>query len=346
MSEIIAEKRGRLGLITLDRPKALNSLNLQMCKDIAIALDVFAADKDIAHVAMRSGENGRFFCAGGDIRTLQAQLSEKVYDEAENFFATEYKLNRKIARYPKPYISLIDGIVMGGGVGISGHGALRAVTENTVFAMPEVAIGFFPDVGVSRLLARLPGKTGAYLAVTGERIKAADMLYLGLATHHVPATSFDAIITMLADSDDAKAVLQRFHVDAGEAPIKNLMEKISHYFDGDTVEEIHSHLADWLSDEFATKCMNTMAARSPMSMAIALKQLELGALSIEDTLVQDYRIACRVIRGHDFPEGVRALLIDKDQKPLWEPATFNAISAESLSNYFVPLPAGKDLAFA
>lgn len=185
MSEIIAEKRGNLGLIMLNRPKALNALNLQMCVDMAVALRDFEKDSAVKHVAVCSGEQGRFFCAGGDIRTLQAQIKQGVYNEAENFFATEYKLNRQIACYSKPYIALIDGIVMGGGVGISAHGAFRIVTDNTVFAMPEVAIGFFPDVGVSRILAQLPGRSGAYLAMTGERIKAADMLYLGLATHHV-----------------------------------------------------------------------------------------------------------------------------------------------------------------
>ena len=345
MSEIIAEKRGNLGLIMLNRPKALNALNLQMCVDMAVALRDFEKDSAVKHVAVCSGEQGRFFCAGGDIRTLQAQIKQGVYNEAENFFATEYKLNRQIACYSKPYIALIDGIVMGGGVGISAHGAFRIVTDNTVFAMPEVAIGFFPDVGVSRILAQLPGRSGAYLAMTGERIKAADMLYLGLATHHVAPDFFEPIIDALSKGKTVKAALDSFALTPVTAPLEALKEKIDHYFSSLDLKKIEASLR-LSTDEFAEKCLLTMGARSPTSIAIALRQLQAGVLDIDETLKRDFRLAWHIIRGHDFPEGVRALLVDKDQKPQWQPARIEDIKDEDVDSYFAVLPPEKELGLA
>jgi enoyl-CoA hydratase len=345
MSEIIAGGQGALGLITLNRPKALNSLTTQMCADMSAALRAFEQDQNIKHVAVRSGEPGRFFCAGGDIRTLQAQIKQGVYDEAEAFFSTEYRLNRQIARYSKPYIALIDGMVMGGGVGISGHGTFRVVTDNTVFAMPEVAIGFFPDVGASRLLAQLPSKMGAYLAITGERIKAADMLYLGLATHHVAPASFEDIIKAMAEGEDAKTQLDRSILAPAAVPLAETKQKIANYFGSLDLHQIHALLIAEKSG-FAEKCLSTITARSPTSMAIALKQLQAGVLDIDETLKRDFRLACHIIRGHDFPEGVRALLIDKDQKPVWKPARIEDINEDDIAAYFAPLPEDKELSFS
>jgi enoyl-CoA hydratase len=344
MSEVIIETRGSLGLITLNRPKAMNALTMQMCADMTMALRGFEKDAAIKHVVARSAENGRYFCAGGDIRALQAQIKQGIYKEAEEFFSTEYKLNRLIARYPKPYIALIDGIVMGGGVGISGHGTFRIVTDNTVFAMPEVAIGFFPDVGVSRLLAQLPGKMGAYLAMTGERIRAADMLYLGLATHHVAPAAFDNIINALSDGEEAKSVLDRSVLVPLAAPLSQLKEKIEHYFSALDLKKIIASLSLSI-DKFAEKCMLTIGARSPTSMAIALKQLQAGVLDIDETLKRDFRLAWHIIRGNDFPEGVRALLIDKDQKPQWQPTRIEDISDDSIAKYFASLSPEKELSF-
>jgi enoyl-CoA hydratase len=345
MSEVIAETRGSLGLITLNRPKAMNALTTKMCADMAAALRTFEKDPAIKHVAVRSSEQGRFFCAGGDIRTLQDQIKQGVYGEAEAFFNTEYKLNRQIARYPKPYIALIDGIVMGGGVGISGHGAFRVVTDNTVFAMPEVAIGFFPDVGVSRLLAQLPGKMGAYLAMTGERIRAHDMLTLNLATHHVAPTVFEDIINALSAGEPAQEVLDRAVLVPIKAPLAQLEEKIAHHFGSLDLKKIRASLS-LSTDAFAEKCLLTISARSPTSMAIALRQLQSGALDIDETLRRDFRLSWHIIRNHDFPEGVRALLIDKDQNPQWQPARIEDISEQDITAYFAPLPPEKELSFA
>jgi enoyl-CoA hydratase len=345
MSEIQVEERGNLGLITLNRPKALNSLTTQMCAAMSAALREFEINKTIKHVAVCSAENGRYFCAGGDIRTLQAHITQGVYDEAEQFFATEYRLNRQIARYSKPYISLIDGMVMGGGVGISGHGTYRAVTDNAVFAMPEVAIGFFPDVGASRLLARLPNKFGAYLAVTGERIKAPDMLYLGLATHHVAPSSFAGVVNELSAGEDARKILDRAALPPVNAPLVPLKQKVSAYFESLDLKKIHETLGEHKTDAFAEKCLATMAARSPASMAIALKQLQAGVLDIDETLKRDFRLAYHIIRRHDFPEGVRALLIDKDNKPQWRPSRIEDINEQEIAAYFAPLPPEKELSF-
>lgn len=345
MSEVIAEVQGALGLITLNRPKALNSLNLQMCADMSAALRDFEQGQNIKHITVRSAENGRYFCAGGDIRTLQTQIKQGVYDGAEAFFSTEYRLNRQIARYSKPYITLIDGMVMGGGVGISGHGTFRVVTDNTVFAMPEVAIGFFPDVGASRLLAQLPSKMGAYLAMTGERIRAQDMVYLGLATHHVASSSFEGIIEALTKGEDAKTVLECAALAPAAAPLAQMKQKIIHYFGSLDLRQIHALLSAEKSD-FAEKCLSTIHARSPTSMAIALKQLQAGVLGIDETLKRDFRLAYHIIRGHDFPEGVRALLIDKDQKPAWKPARIEDINEQDISAYFAPLSPEKELSFS
>lgn len=344
MSDLTIEKRGHAGMITLNRPKALNALTIGMCREISAALDDFAKDSNIAHVVMRSSENGRFFCAGGDIRTLQMQLRNGVYAEAEDFFRTEYRMNRKIARFLKPYISLIDGVVMGGGVGISGHGTFRVVTQNTVFAMPEVGIGFFPDVGASRLLAALPNHIGAYLAITGERINAADMMHTGLATHFIRAENFENILAGLETTLSAVVVLDRFSEVMGESHLSKATE-IPHYFSDTNLISLHARLVEKREREFESKCITIMAARSPTSMAIALRQLCDGAKNIEDTLIQDFRIACRIIREHDFPEGVRAVLIDKDHNALWEPATLNSVDNQRLEGFFAPLPSNLELNF-
>ncbi len=344
--DILVEQRGRLGLITLNRPRAFNALTRPMCNEISKALRIFERNTQVRHVVMRSSENGRFFCAGGDIRVMQEDIREGIYDEAENFFRTEYRLNRQIATYSKPYISLIDGIVMGGGVGISGHGTYRVVTDNVVFAMPEVAIGFFPDVGASRLLAQLPGKFGAYLAITGERVGAEDLIYLGLATHHVKASALDDILQELIMGEDAKEVLRDARLKPKPAPLQKMADNISAYFHVLDLADIYKVLNDNKDDSFAAKCLSTLKARSPTSMAIALKQLQTGVEDVDLVLKKDFRIAYHMIRKHDFPEGVRALLVDKDQKPSWQPADYTQIDHDEIASYFEPLPPDIELDFA
>ena len=343
MPEVVFEKRGHAGVITLDRQKAFNALNLEMCVLMHDALDDFATDNSISHVVVRSSQNGRFFCAGGDIRSMQAELNAGQFETAEHFFKTEYRLNYKIARYKKPYIALIDGVVMGGGVGISAHGSHRVVSENTIFAMPEVAIGFFPDVGVSSVLAALENNIGAYLAITGERIKAADMLSLGLATHYIPAFAFDEVLNTLAVSDDANAVLANYAQPLANGELQKSLGKISNYFAAQNMQNLIAHLSDNVSDPFAQQVLDTIFKRSPTSMAVALQQLRGPLLSIEDTLRQDFRIASRLMRQKDFPEGVRALLIDKDNAPQWQPATIDDIDIDDIDTIFAPLAAGHEL---
>ncbi len=337
MPEVIFEKRGHAGVITLDRPKALNALNLEMCEIMHQALNIFENDDDISHVVVCSSQNGRFFCAGGDIRSMQAELVAGQFETAEHFFKTEYRLNHKIARYKKPYIALIDGIVMGGGVGISAHGSHRVVSENTVFAMPEVAIGFFPDVGVSHILAALKHNVGAYLAITGERIKASDMLFAGLATHIIKASDYNDVLKSLTVSKDANAVLAERARKPDESQLQKNLEKMSHFFSAKNMPDLLTALKNDEDDFFAKQALDIIGRRSPTSMAVAMRQLHCGAISIEETLRQDYRIACRLMRQPDFPEGVRALLIDKDNAPRWQPATIDDVKSNDLDATFMPL---------
>jgi enoyl-CoA hydratase len=344
--DILIETRGALGLVTLNRPKALNALNDAMVDGLQAALLRWEADPAIRAVVIR-GTGGKAFCAGGDIRLMHEYGTTGRHAEALDFWAREYRLNAHIKRFPKPYIALIDGIVMGGGVGVSLHGSHRLAGPNYLFAMPEVGIGFFPDVGASHALPRLPGATGAWLAITGARIRRADAVALGLATHSVAAGSEEAIITALAAGEGIDAVIARHAEEAGPAPHLANRAAIDRHFSATSIAEVFASLeAGAASGEaFAAETLAGMRGKSPMSMAVSLEQVKRGGrLTFEEAMVMEFRIVSRLTRDPDFYEGVRALIIDKDNTPRWNPASIAGLDPARVEAYFAPLD--HDLAFA
>jgi enoyl-CoA hydratase len=333
---VLCDRRGAAGLITLNRPKALNALTLEMVRAMRVALDDWAADPAVTRVVVQ-GAGERAFCAGGDIRRIHQEGSAGQYEEAQTFFREEYELNALIQRYPKPYVALIDGIVMGGGVGVSVHGSHRVAAERTAFAMPETGIGFFPDVGATYALPRLPGFVGTYLALTGERIGQGDVLAFGLATHAAPAARFEAIRDALGEGQPIEQAIGR-HDAPPPGPLHAERALIETCFSADSVAEVLARL-DAAGSEFAQKTAATIRTRSPTSLTLALAQMRRGAsLSFPEAMQLEYRILCRILRGHDFYEGVRSVLIDRDGKPDWQPATLEAVKASDIEAHFAPMP--------
>lgn len=337
--EIRFERIGKAGVITLTRPKALNALTHKMILALAKAVDAWTDDDGVALVVLR-GE-GRAFCAGGDI--LHVYHAVKEGRAPDQFFSDEYRLNAQLARFPKPYVSLIDGMVMGGGVGISMHGSHRVMTENAQFAMPEVGIGFFPDVGGSHILSPLKGSFGMYLALTGSRIRHGDALWCGLATHCVAAADLPAVLDALTKTGDPAAALkphlQRPPPEIDEAAV----HAIAQHFACDTLPEVIASLklSAGNSDAFAKATLDMMAAKSPTSLAVTFQQVKAGKmLSMDECMRMEFRIVSRMLRGHDFFEGIRAVLIDKGSKPEWRPATLAEVGDDAVQAYFAPLDDG------
>ncbi|HYD65084.1 enoyl-CoA hydratase/isomerase family protein [Azospirillum sp.] len=343
MSEptVLFEPRGGAGVITLNRPKALNALTLDQIRQIDPALQRWAADPSVATVVIE-GAGEKAFCAGGDIRALYDAASAGDIAFLADFYREEYRLNRRIKTYAKPYVALIDGITMGGGVGLSVHGRYRVATERTLFAMPETGIGFFPDVGGTFFLPRCPGKIGLYLGLTGARLKAADMLYTGIATHHVPSSAIEDLKAALADITDAadadlqvQAVLARFHQDPGPAPLAAKRTLIDRLFAGDSLDAVLSALeAD--PDPWAAETLKTIRTKSPYALAVTFRQLRDGAgLDFDQAMALEFTLGLHVAAAPDFREGVRAVIVDKDNAPQWQPP-----GALSVDEAFGPHPAG------
>jgi enoyl-CoA hydratase len=347
-TEILFAIQGHAATATLNRPKALNALTLGMIRALDPQLAGWAKDAKIRHIVLK-GAGEKSFCAGGDVRAvcdagMDAKKSGKQSPLTRDFFFDEYRLNRRLARFPKPIVSLIDGICMGGGVGLSVHGRYRVATERTLFAMPETAIGLFPDVGGSYFLPRLPGRMGRFLGLTGERLKAADIYHLGIATHYVPSEKLADLEAALAN-DAAESVLARFHVDPGSPHLPTLVPAIDRCFAPASIEGILAAL-DAEASEWATKLAIRMRKMSPLSLKVSLRQLDLGAaLSIEDGLRMEFRLVQRCMAGDDFFEGIRAVLIDKDHAPKWNPATLDAATDAMVQRYFAPLADGDELTF-
>uniref|UniRef100_A0A674MG51 3-hydroxyisobutyryl-CoA hydrolase n=1 Tax=Takifugu rubripes TaxID=31033 RepID=A0A674MG51_TAKRU len=322
MVKVLLEKVGCAGVITLNRPKFLNALTLNMTRQIYPQLKKWEDDQEAAIVIIR-GAGGKAFCAGGDIRAVTE--AGKAGDAlSEDFFREEYILNNAIGAYKKPYIALIDGITMGGGVGLSVHGRFRVATEKTLFAMPETAIGLFPDVGGGYFLPRLQGKLGLFLALTGFRLKGRDVQRVGVATHFV-------------ESKHVLSPVITWCVFTSPPPPHRL-------FSSSSVEGIVQNLkAD--DSSFAKKQAETLSKMSPTSMKITFRQLQAGAtLSLSEVLVMEYRLSQACMRGCDFYEGVRAVLIDKDQSPKWNPPTLEEVSHQMVEQSFSSL-GHKDLTF-
>lgn len=344
-ADVLFERRGtggRVLWITLNRPQALNALNHAMAVAIHRALADAGADPDVAHIVIE-GAGDRAFCAGGDV----ALLGRRGRDDRalwENFFHDEYRMNQAIARAPKPWVALIDGITMGGGVGLSIHGPYRVASERTLLAMPETGIGLIPDVGGTHALARLPGEIGTWLALTGARLKAADLVYAGIATHHVASAHLPTLRDLLASSHEPVAeILATFDEHPGEAPLARYRDAIDYHFGHDSVEDIVASLA--AGDDWAKAQAATIRGMSPTSCKLTLAALRAATgASIEEALITEYRIVCAIRHGHDFFEGIRAQLIDKDRNPQWQPATLEAVSAAAVARHFEEPDSG-DLAF-
>ncbi|MEH3116461.1 MAG: enoyl-CoA hydratase/isomerase family protein [Methylorubrum populi] len=337
--EIAFETRGAAGLITLRRPKALNALTLPMVEAMHRQLRAWAADARVTRVVVR-GSGGRAFCAGGDIRRIHALGRAGRHADVMAFWREEYWLDAAVKAYPKPYIALIEGIVMGGGVGISLHGDVRVAAESYSFAMPETGIGFFPDVGTTYALPRLPGCTGRYLALTGARIGAGDARAVGLVTHAARAADFETIIDRLAAGADIAAALDRLDVPALETgPLVAERALIDACFSADGVAEVLVRLdaAAREGSAFAGDTAATIRTRSPTSLTVAHALMRRGGgMSFAQALLAEYRLCERAMRGHDFYEGVRAVIVDKDNRPAWRPATLEAVDAAAIEAAFGP----------
>jgi enoyl-CoA hydratase len=332
MADIVVERRDGIARVVLNRPDALNALTLDMCLVLDAWLSEWQRDPSVDAVQVR-GQGSRAFCAGGDIRRL---YEERRGDYPRQFYRAEYRLNARLHHFSKPYIAFLDGIVMGGGVGVSVHGSHRIATEHTQFAMPETGIGLFPDVGGSYFLSRCPGALGMYLGLTGARLAAADALYCGIAQYVAPAQSWAAL--------RGTASISRIAQPAASSQLARHRALIDRCFDKDSVEEILMAL-EAEQDRFATEAHVALDAKSPTSLKITHRQIRLGCdLDFDNCMRMEWRMVNRVIAGHDFYEGTRAAIIDKDRKPRWQPARLDEVTEAEVARYFAPLP-GDELRF-
>jgi enoyl-CoA hydratase len=343
-ADVLCLVEGAVGRIRLNRPKAIHALTLDMCEAIVEALLGWRDDPAIELVMIDHAE-GRGFCAGGDIRYL-AESGARDGRDAARFFFVEYQLNHLLFTYPKPVVAFIDGITMGGGVGISQPVRYRVATERTIYAMPESGIGLFPDVGGGWYLSRLPGRTGAYLALTGARIDGADSLALSLATHFINSESLDDVkAALIADPAGVERVLDAANVETPASTIISLREAIDRLFASDQLEDVFAALAAD-EGEWAQKQLAALKSKSPQTCKVSLRLLSesLKLADFADEMRMEYRIGARICRSNDFIEGVRALIIDKDNAPKWNPATPEGVTDALVDSYFAPLPAAEEWA--
>jgi enoyl-CoA hydratase len=338
-SDILIRREGSVGRITLNRPRALHAFTEAMAEAAGQALLAWREDPTIAMVLIdHAGERG--FCAGGDIRAM-AQSGAGDGAAGRRFFLAEYRLNALLQAYPKPVVAVMDGVTMGGGVGLSTYARWRIATERTVWAMPETGIGLFPDIGASWFLPRLPGKMGTWLGLTGARLKAADCRHLGLCTHHTPSDRLEALKALLvAAPEQAARTLARFDTDPGPAPLAGKQAALDALFGHDTVEAILAALD--AGSSWAVAQADILRAKSPISMKITLRLLTTADQrpTFADQMRLDYRLACRLIASPDFQEGVRAVLVDKDNAPRWRPARLEDVSDADLDALFAPFDDG------
>jgi enoyl-CoA hydratase len=346
--EILLGCEGGLATVTINRPQALNALTLANYRHLAPALHGWARDPAV-HVVVVCGAGDRAFCAGGDVRAVyEAGRGISGNPELTSvFFREEYELIRRIHRFPKPYIAVIDGITMGGGAGISVNGAYRIATERTLFAMPETGIGLFPDVGATCFLNRCPGQIGRYLGLTGTRLRAADALYCRLATHFVPRENIQRLLVALSGSKPERsaidATLDRQATDPEPAALAALRPAIDRCFAQNTVEGILAALETEAApggaqSGWATETREGLLTKSPTSLKITLRQLEIGRdYDLDAALALEYRLTQHCMAGHDFYEGVRAMLIDRDRNPQWRPASLAEVTDRMVDAYFAPL---------
>ncbi|KAM4698003.1 3-hydroxyisobutyryl-CoA hydrolase, mitochondrial [Rhinophrynus dorsalis] len=344
-AEVLLKKSGCAGVITLNRPKALNALNIGMIRQIYPQLKLWDEDPETFLVIIK-GSGDKAFCAGGDIRAI-TEAGKSGDKLAQDFFREEYMLNNAIGTFKKPYVAFVDGITMGGGVGLSVHGQFRVASEKTLFAMPETAIGLFPDVGGGYFLPRLPGQIGLFIALTGFRLKGRDVQKAGIATHFVESEQFPSLekelVTLKCPSkEDVAGVLDAYHKKSQAGNDKPFvlaehMEKISSLFSANSVEEIFDNLKRDGSP-FATQQLQILKKMSPSSLKMTFRQLREGSsMTLQQVLTMEYRLSQACMRGHDFYEGVRAVLIDKDQNPRWKPSVLEEVTNEYVDSCFASL---------
>jgi enoyl-CoA hydratase len=335
IDDVLFEQRGAVGVITLNRPKALNALTQDMCLRMKAQLEDWAKASNIKTVVIR-GAGERAFCAGGDIRALY-DSGKAGTPYALDFYRDEYRLDAAIKHFPKPYVALVHGIVMGGGVGVSVHGSHRIAAESAVFAMPETGIGLFPDVGGSYFLPRCPGQIGMYLALTGARLKTADCLYAGVATHFVPQAKWDTLLERLASGAVPDQALEGLADSVPDTFLETHRKVIDDIFGLESVEAILAAL-DAEGTDWAGETAATLRAKSPTSLKVTFRQIREGArLEFDDCMRMEYRMVNRIVAGHDFYEGVRAAIIDKDGAPKWQPADLAGVGESDVEAYFAPL---------
>jgi len=337
-AEVHLHTHGRAGHISLARPKALHALTQAMCEAMIEALLRWRSDPSVETVLIDHAE-GRGFCAGGDVALVRRSALEDGGASGRAFFFAEYRLNHLLFTYPKPVVAFMDGVTMGGGVGISQPAKYRVATENTLFAMPEGAIGLFPDVGAGWYLPRLRGRTGAFMALTGARLDGAECLWAGLATHYLPSERLAESKARIAEaSGDIAVILDQLSIGPPAARIAGNAEKIDRLFASDTLETIVTALEAEPS-EWAAKELKAVVAKCPTTAKVALREFAEGARRTDfaDEMRAEYRLAARMMLRPDFAEGVRAVLVDKDNAPRWDPATADGVTAEILDEIFAPL---------
>lgn len=340
-ADVLFERRGRLGVATLNRPRAVNALTRDMVDLLLRQFTSWAGEDGVTGVLVQgAGERG--LCAGGDIVAIYQDMLQGGRRTA-GFWQTEYRLNSLISRYPKPYIALMDGLVLGGGVGISAHGSVRVVTERTRMGMPETTIGFAPDVGGTFLLSHAPGETGTHAALTGAHLDAGDALFLGLADHYVPSSALPRLAAALEDENPEVAVARYAEQPPGSG-LSRQREWIDACYGSDSAEDIVRRLRAWSGPgrEDALEAAGTIEAKSPTSVKVTLASLRRAAnLTLDETLAQEYRAGIRFLAGPDFREGIRAQVVDKDRNPQWKPATLAEVLPAQVDRFFEPLDGGE-----
>lgn len=342
--DVIVRSQGRVGRISLNRPKALHALTRPMCEAISAALLGWRDDPGVEAVILDHAE-GRGFCAGGDVGQVRRSALEDGGAAGRAFFHAEYRMNHLLFTYPKPVVAFMDGVTMGGGVGLALPCRYRIATENTLFAMPEGAIGLFPDVGAGWYLPRLAGRIGQFLALTGARLDGAECLWTGVATHYLPSSHLSEALIHLAEGDGNHEAALR-HLAVSEPPgarVAGNAERIARLFASDRLEEVLGALANDSSD-WAAKELKAVASKCPTTSMVALRQFaeSAGKADFAEEMALEYRLAARMFMRADFAEGVRAVLVDKDNAPRWNPTAPEQVTDEMLDAIFAPLPEGEE----
>jgi len=334
MTDLIIRKAGRAGQITLNRPQALNALTYEMCLTLEATLDAWRDDPDVQLILI-DGAGERAFCSGGDIADMYKSGQTGDLSYGRNFWRDEYRLNAKIARYPKPIVTFLHGFTMGGGVGVGCHASHRIVCETSQIAMPEVTIGLIPDVGGSLLLANAPGFTGTYLGLTGERMDAGDAIYAGFADHFIPQSQWDDLKSALIETGRTNLIKPQI---APDARLKSWQADLYAAFAGDTLASVYASLGTRPKLAHAQKLMDR---NSPLAMAAAIPIINAArsAKTIEAALEMEYRFTYRAVADSDFIEGIRAAIIDRDRAPKWRHASWADVTADEIAKMTAPLGA-------